>query len=127
MTLLKYIEWFGCTALVFIIIEMLQIPFRRKKHTAAFAILFVVKMIAAIVIAYCSMAFCSRFVWNLGYLPGALYIVLFCDALADLAALVMSCLRKGLQTKSIMLVSLIITVIFTVYGTVTYSHHFRIR
>ena len=118
MTLLKYIEWFACTTLVFAALQLAQRPLRRKNKKAAAALLFIVKMLAAVVTAYCSIAFCSRLVWNLGYLPGALYIVLFCDALADLAMLVMLLIRKELRDRSVVLVSMILMLLFTVYGTV---------
>ena len=64
------------------------------------------------------MAFNSRFVWNLEYLPGALYIVLFCDALADLAALVMLLIKKDPGDRSIMLISLIFTLVFYAAGDI---------
>lgn len=114
-----YLKWFAWAAGVFIAFELLQLPLRKKNIKAIFALMFVIKFMAAIVVAYCSMAFSNRFVWNLGYLPAALYGVLLSGAITDLVALVLLLFRKkDLKVSAVMAVSLIITAAFMIYGTV---------
>ena len=116
---MTYVRWFGCAAAVFIVLELLQLPLRKKNRKVIFALLLIIKFTAAIVIAYYSMAVCNRLVWNLGYLPAVLYAVLLCDAFADLAFLVILLLRKKeMKAITMTLISLIITAAYMCYGTV---------
>ena len=96
-----YVKWLGCVAAVFVAFEILQIPLRKKNKKVVFGLLCIIKLMAAIVVAYCSMAFNNKFVWNLGYVPAALYGVLLCDAFADLAALVIrhACHGAGIDDR----------------------------
>lgn len=116
---MTYVRWFGCAAAVFTVLELLQLPLRKKNRKVIFALLLIIKFTAAIVIAYYSMAVCNRLVWNLGYLPAVLYAVLLCDAFADLAFLVILLLRKKeMKAITMTLISLIITAAYMCYGTV---------
>lgn len=114
-----YVKWSGCAAAVFVAFEILQLPLRKKNKKVIFGLLCIIKLMAAIVVAYCSMAFNNKFVWNLGYVPAALYGVLLCDAFADLAAFVILLFRKkDLKATTVMVISLIITAAFMAYGTI---------
>ena len=114
-----YVKWLGWVAAVFIVLEILQLPLRKKNKKVIFCLMFVIKLMAAIVLAYCSMAFNSKFFWNLGYLPAAFYAVLLCDAVADLAGFAILLIgKKGAKATTVMLISLIITAAFISYGTI---------
>lgn len=113
------VKWIGCVAAVFAAVEILQIPLRRKNSKLLFALLFVIKSILAIVMAYCSIAFNSRFFWNLGYMPAALYAVLLCEAIVDLdafATLVFG--KREVKATTLTIISLIITTVWISYGTI---------
>ena len=119
MTTLRFIEWFAIAAVVTFILQAVQIPLRTGGSVWVYLLGFIIKAVAAVGIAFCCMAFCSKFFWNLGYLPAVLYAVLLCDAAADLIALIIRIVRgtaPGFQT--VMLVSILLTAGFVIYGTV---------
>lgn len=119
MTALKFIEWFGILALVFAIIELLQRPARRKGGRLSYLILSAVMLIAAAGIAFLTMAYNWKPIWNMGYLPGALYAVLLCGAAANLVFLILAAVRRdGIKKRSMFLIRLSLTLVFCVYGTV---------
>ena len=116
MDLIHYIAWFTCVAVVTLVLQLVQLPLRRKNKIWIYASGFVIKGLVAVAIAYCSIAICNKFMWNLGYWPVALYAALLCDAASDLGVLLIAPLRKS--PKRVMLVSVILTAIFILYGTV---------
>ncbi len=117
MKSINYAKWIACNAVVFAAIELLDAPLRAGGNTTTFALMFVVKFLAATAIAYCCMAFCNKTIWRLGYLPLALYTVLFCDAFADLGALITIASKIKVENKSIILISLVFLILYLLYGT----------
>lgn len=116
MDTINYIAWVACVAAVTAIVQFVQRPLRRKNKIWIYALGFVIKGLAAVAVAYVSMAICNKLVWNLGYFPAAVYAALLCDSAADLIALIVSPLRKN--HKGVMLVSVVMTAVFVAYGTV---------
>ncbi len=117
MTASLYVGWFACAAAAAAVLQFIQMPLRRRrKGIWICALSFAVKALAATGVAFFAIALCNRLVWNLGYLPGALYAALLCDAAADLAALLIAPLRK--KPRMLMLLSLLLTAAFVIGGTV---------
>ena len=116
MTLSLYIGWIACVTAVIAVLQIIQKPLRRKCKGRIYALSFVIKAVIAIGIAYCSMAFCSRFVWNIWYFPAAVYAALLCESAVDLLAFLIGPLRK--KPKAVMIISVLLTAVFVIYGTI---------
>ena len=117
--LLLILKWFIWVAAVTAVLQLVQVPLRRKGSALAYLLLFAIKAVIAVFIAFECMAYPSRLVWNLGYLPGALYAALLCDSAADLIALVMKKAGSSApRVKTVTLISIMLTAVFFVYGTV---------
>ena len=114
---LNYIEWIACNAVLFVAVELMDAPLRAGGNTTAFALMFVIKFLVAIAVAFCCMAFCIKPIWRLGYLPLALYIVLFCDAFADLGAFITMKSTVEVEPKRVALISLVFLILYLTYGT----------
>ncbi len=119
MTTAKYIQWTVCTIAVFAAVQIIDNPLRMKHSKLVYTLSFVIKFLLASAAAFCAMAISNKIIWNLGYLPCALYIVLFSDAFADLAALLCSLIRKKpVSTYTVIWISLVLTAVYFIYGTV---------
>lgn len=116
MDTIHYIAWFACIAATTAVLQLIQLPMRRKNKIWIYALTFVIKGVATVAIAYYSIAVCNKLVWNMGYLPAALYAALLCDTAADLAALLIVPVRR--KPRRVVLVSVILTAVFVLYGTI---------
>lgn len=114
---LNYVKWIACNAVVFAAIQFLDAPLRAGGNTTTFACMIIIKILAAIAIAYCCIAFCNKTIWRMGYPPLTLYTVLFCDALADIGAFIMLLSKVEVEGKSIVLISLVFLILYLTYGT----------
>lgn len=116
MDIFHYIVWFACAAAVTAVLQLIQLPLRRKNKIWISALSFVAKGLVAVAVAYVSMAICNKLVWNLGYFPAALYAALLCDAAADLIALIVGPIRR--KPRHVMRIAVLLTMAFVIYGTI---------
>lgn len=116
MDTIRYIEWFACVVAVTAVLQLIQLPLRRKNKKLIYLISFVIKAMAVVVTAYACISIVNKFVWNLFYWPAALYAALFCDAITDLTALIIAPLRR--KPRLVMCLAAFLTLIFVIYGTV---------
>lgn len=119
MTLWHYLGWILMIAAAFGLVRLADRPLRQKNKAWIRLLMIAVKAVLAVVIAYECIAVINRVVWSSGYVFAALYIAVICDLFADVCALVYTLIRRrALPAGRVMTLSLIITVLFSVYGTV---------
>ena len=119
MTTFHYILWFALTIAFFVLLQLADRPYRRKNAAWIYITAFVLKMLAAVGLAFCSMALSIPIIWKTGYLSMAISIALFSDAWTDLFAVIFRLImKKAPGKKSMMVISLCLTAAYLTYGTV---------
>ena len=119
LTTFHYILWFALTLAGFALLQLADRYYRRKNVAWMYITAFVLKILAGVGLAFCSMALSIPIIWRTGYLSMAISISLFTDAWTDLYAVIFRSIRKKAPGwKSMVVISLCLTVVYLTYGTV---------
>ena len=119
MTTFRYFLWFILIITVFVLLQLAEKPLRRKNKVWIYVISFFLKILIGTGLAFCSMALSISLIWKTGYLAMAFSIVFFCDAWPDLFAIFFCLIRKKAPGgKLMMIISLCLTAVYVIYGTV---------
>ena len=117
MTTFHYILWFALTIAFYALLQLADRFYRRKTAVWTHITAFILKLLLAVGLAFCCMALSIPIIWKTGYLT--ISIALFSDAWTDLFALIFRLIRKKAPGgKSMMVISLCLTIAYLTYGTV---------
>ena len=129
MTVYLYIKFIIYAIIAFLLVYLVQIPFRRIKNRFLLGFLFIAKVLLTLYLGLQIIAFDAKIVWNHEYVFGALYMVLVSDIFRDIICFVMSFLRKGKDDRKLkLIISAVVTVLFISYNmvnmeTITPKYH----
>lgn len=119
MTLELYIRLFVYVTVGFVLIYLVQMPFRKIGNRFVKAFLFLLKTAATLFLGLSLIAFDYKIIWRHEYVFGALYLVLLPDVFMDIAGFLLSLFKKDMQKKNIRLILAgLLTLIFTVYNVI---------
>ena len=119
MTFELYIRLIVYTAASFVLIYVVQIPFRKIKNRLVKAFMFLLKMFGTLFLGLTLIAFDFAVVWRHEYIFGALYLALLPDVFMDIVTFLVTLFKKGKEKKSIkLIIACLLTIIFTVYNVI---------
>ena len=117
MTFGLYVIWVVQTIIAYAILFLIQMPVRRHAGWIVRAVVFVIKLVALVGIAYLSMAVDTWVTWHMTYTLGAFYLAFFGDILSDLVSLPVVIIRKRENCMTIQaIISLVLTIAVLIYG-----------
>ena len=95
MTFELYIRLIVYTAASFVLIYVVQIPFRKIKNRLVKAFMFLLKMFGTLFLGLTLIAFDFAVVWRHEYIFGALYLALLPDVFMDIVTFLVTLFKKG--------------------------------
>ncbi len=118
MDTLRFALWIFLSALFFGVLQILQIPVRKKCGYQVRFVLFAVKFLLSVLIAYIIVATDELIAWRSGFLFAAIYVALFGDALSDIVTLPYVIYKKHKDCTKIQIISgACLTAAYLIYGT----------
>ena len=129
MTSELYLSLTLCIIISFVLLYLLQLPFRKIKNVILRIILFIVKVIVTLYLTLQLIAYSPTVVWNHEFLFGSLYLVLMSDIFKDIVSFFISLFRKEKTGKKFeMFIGIVITILFVSYNiinmqTITPKYH----
>ena len=118
MDTLHYIKWFLWSAGMFALLHVIQIPLRKTDRTLFKVLVWILKVVLMIALAFALIAFAAPIFWRHGYPFAALYIALFADVICDPLLAILFRIRKKRDQKISFLFSLLSMAAVLIYGTV---------
>lgn len=103
---------------MFALLHVFQIPLRKTNYNLHKLLVWVMKLVMMIALAFALIAFAAPVFWRHGYPFAALYIALFADVLCDPFLAVLFWFRKKADQKVSLLISLLSMTAVLIYGTV---------
>lgn len=129
MTFNLYIRLIFYTFIAFLLVSLVQIPFRKIRNRFLLGFLLIVKTILTLYLGLQIIAYDPTIVWNHEYVFGALYMVLIPDIFRDVTCFFLSFFRKNKDDRKPKLtISVVLTVLFLSYNiinmeTITPKYH----
>lgn len=118
MTVIKFCLLISETILGFVLINLIQLPFRKVNKRILLFFLFILKFGLALLLRYLLVGINFNLFWQNDFLFAAIYLVLVSDIFVDIFLFVVSLFKKETNKKLRMIVSLIFTILFATYNIV---------
>ena len=105
--------------IAFVILYLIQLPFKKIKNKYILFILFLLKVVLTLYLGLSLIAFASSIIWKHEYPFAAAYLVLISDIIKDIVCFVLSLIKKEkISEKRKIIIAGIITVVFTLYNII---------
>ena len=119
MTVNLYIKLILYTIIAFLLVYLIQIPFRKIRNRFLLGFLFIVKTVLTLYLGLQIITFDPTIVWNHEYVFGALYMVLIPDIFRDIASFTISFFRRDKDDRKLkLMIATVLTAIFLSYNII---------
>ena len=119
MTILLYIKFVFFLLINFLLVYLVQLPFRKLKDPILRIILFFLKVILTVYLALQLVAYSPTIVWNNEYPFATLYLAMMSDLFKDVICFLISIIRKKESGEKLkLIISIIATILFVSYNII---------
>lgn len=118
MTTGKFILLIIEVLIAFVLINLIQIPFRKIKNRVLKILLFFVKFALTLLLRLALVGIDFNLVWQNEFIFASLYLVLVPDLCTDIIIFIISFIKKDINKKLRMILALVLTCLFTTYNIV---------
>ena len=123
MNITGYIVWFAVNAAWFGLLTLIQYPLRKKRLIPLRIVLIVLKLVAALGVAYEVMVGEADFLYRFDLFIAPLYVALCGDTVGDILTLPVVIVRKYKKNAAVqVVVSAVLTLAYLVFGTVNMQY-----
>jgi hypothetical protein len=118
MTILRYLAWGGFVTIWLSLLVLIQYPIRKNSRIIHLLIIFIVKILLAMLLAFAVVSTDTVFSYRLGFAFTALYAALFGDAAGDLLMMPLTIRQRECTLKLQASVCSLCTAACFLFGTI---------
>lgn len=118
MTTSKFLLLIIETIVVFVLLNLIQLPFRKIKRRIVIIFLLIFKLLLALCLRFVLIAIDFNIIWQNEFYLGAIYLALIPDICVDIIILIASLFKKDINKRLRIVVAFLLTCLFATYNII---------